>query len=133
MNKDDGYDAPKSPEAKQEHKGSFDPKTGISTVPVTKSSEAKPEAHEGPATKEEIVGHLQKLQAEHPGLNVKTSIMDYMKARGLTGSFEERAKIAAENGIHGYKGTAAQNIDLARRIREKYGKSEGDLPETIVL
>ena len=136
MSKDDGYEAPESSD-KPEHKESFDPKTRISTVPVTRTSgskpESKPEVHEGPATKEEIAAHLQKLQAEHPGLNVKTSIMDYMKARGLTGSFAERAKIAAENGIHGYKGTAAQNIDLARRIREKYGKSEGDLPETIVL
>ena len=59
--------------------------------------------------------------------------MDYMKARGLSGSFDERAKIAAENGIKGYRGTAAQNIDLARRIREKYGKDESDLPETLVL
>ena len=59
--------------------------------------------------------------------------MDYMKARGLSGSLDERKKIAAENGISGYYGSPAQNIDLARRIREKYGKSEGDLPETIVL
>lgn len=129
----EGDDASKT-DSKEPKKASFDEKTGASTVPVTKTSAPKSEpVREGPATKEEIAAHLQRLQAQHPGLNVKTSIMDYMKARGLSGSFAERAKIAAENGIHGYRGTAAQNIDLARRIREKYGKSEGDLPETIVL
>lgn len=50
--------------------------------------------------------------------------MDYMKARGLSGSLDERKKIAAENGISGYSGTAEQNIALAKRIQQKYGNSE---------
>lgn len=111
-------------------------KDGVSTVTPTvvdsrKAPEAKPQ--QAKASDAEIKAHLDRLQADHPGLNVKTSIMDYMKSRGLTGTYEERAKVAAENGIKGYRGTAAQNIDLARRIREKYGKDESNLPETLVL
>ena len=37
---------------------------------------------------------LEELQKKYPNLNVKESIVDYMKARGMDSSFENRSKLA---------------------------------------
>lgn len=109
-------------------------KTGASgTAGSDSTPERQAPAKSGPATKEQIASNLEKLQMENPGLHVKTSIMDYMKARGLSGSLDDRKRIAAENGIKGYSGLKEENIELYKRLLNKYGNSTGDLPETIVL
>jgi N-acetylmuramoyl-L-alanine amidase len=45
------------------------------------------------------------------------SIVDYLKSIGEDSSFENRKRLARENGINNYTGTAEQNIRLLRILR----------------
>ena len=45
------------------------------------------------------------------------SIVDYLKSIGVDSSMANRRKLAAENGISNYRGTAAQNTELLRKLR----------------
>lgn len=45
------------------------------------------------------------------------SIVDYLKSIGENPSFSNRSKLAAKYGIKNYKGTAAQNIQLLKKMR----------------
>lgn len=45
------------------------------------------------------------------------SIVDYLNANGVDSSFANRAKLAAQYGIRGYSGTAAQNIELLAKVQ----------------
>ncbi len=46
------------------------------------------------------------------------SIVDYLNSIGADSSFANRAKLAAQHGIRGYTGTAAQNLDLLAKIKK---------------
>src|SRR5690606_17615342 len=46
------------------------------------------------------------------------SIVDYLNSIGDNSSFANRAKLAAQHGIKGYTGTAAQNLDLLAKIKQ---------------
>lgn len=50
-------------------------------------------------------------------LNVNTSIVDNLKSKGIDSSFENRAKIAAANGITNYTGSYAQNVALLNKSK----------------
>lgn len=55
---------------------------------------------------------------KYAGGNKSTeSAVDYLKSIGQSSSFTNRAKIAKELGISGYKGTAAQNKQLLDKMR----------------
>jgi hypothetical protein len=45
------------------------------------------------------------------------SIVDYLKSHGYQNDFNSRAQLAARMGISGYRGTAAQNTDMLRRLK----------------
>src|SRR5690606_24749963 len=45
------------------------------------------------------------------------SIVDYLNSIGVDSSFANRAKLAAQHGIKGYTGTAAQNLELLNKLR----------------
>lgn len=47
----------------------------------------------------------------------EVSIVDYLHSRGMDSSFAARSKLAAQYGIPGYKGTAAQNLGLIGRLQ----------------
>ena len=47
-----------------------------------------------------------------------TSIVDYLKSEGQDSSFSARKKLAAQMGIQGYQGTAAQNSALLKQLRQ---------------
>ena len=47
-----------------------------------------------------------------------TSISEALKSVGADGSFSNRAKIAAKNGISNYIGTAAQNIEMLTLLKQ---------------
>lgn len=47
------------------------------------------------------------------------SIVDYLKSVGIDSSFANRSKLAKENGISGYTGTASQNIQLLNILKNK--------------
>ena len=46
------------------------------------------------------------------------SIANTLNAMGFDGSFDNRKKIAIKNGITGYKGTYAQNVQLMKLLKE---------------
>ncbi|WP_208560619.1 hypothetical protein [Marinilactibacillus kalidii] len=46
------------------------------------------------------------------------SIQKYLESIGEDGTYDNRAKLAAKYGIKGYKGTAAQNLQLLGIIRD---------------
>ena len=48
---------------------------------------------------------------------ISNSIVDYMKSIGRDSSYASRKKLAEENGITGYSGTAAQNMNLMRILK----------------
>ncbi|WP_437183302.1 N-acetylmuramoyl-L-alanine amidase [Shouchella miscanthi] len=45
------------------------------------------------------------------------SIVTYLNSIGVDSSFENRARLARQNGIQNYTGTAAQNTQLLQRLR----------------
>ena len=50
--------------------------------------------------------------------NQKTSsVVDYLKSIGQSSSFANRKKLATKHGIKNYKGTAAQNAQLLKKLR----------------
>lgn len=59
-----------------------------------------------------------------PSTNTATSIVDYLASKGINPSFANRAKLAAQHGIKGYTGTAAQNTALLSKLRS------GSVPNT---
>lgn len=52
------------------------------------------------------------------------SIVDYLKSVGQDSSYSARKKLAEQNGISGYKGTAQQNLSLLSKLRSG-GSSSG--------
>lgn len=55
------------------------------------------------------------------------SIVDYLKSIGQTGTYAERAKLAAQYGIQNYQGTASQNTQLLNTLR-----NAGGIQQTVV-
>lgn len=51
-------------------------------------------------------------------LNTETSIVDYLKSQGKDSSFAALAILARQHQISNYTGTAAQNIQLLRLLKE---------------
>ncbi|WP_077317564.1 N-acetylmuramoyl-L-alanine amidase [Virgibacillus proomii] len=45
------------------------------------------------------------------------SIVDYLKARGIDSSFNNRKRLAAKYGIKNYRGTASQNVALLNKLQ----------------
>ena len=45
------------------------------------------------------------------------SIVDYLKSIGVDSSYKNRKKLAKENGINNYSGTANQNLELLKKLR----------------
>ncbi len=56
------------------------------------------------------------------------SIVDYLKSNGQDSSYAARKRLASQQGITGYTGTAAQNISLLRSLQNgsKSAKSAGE-------
>jgi len=46
------------------------------------------------------------------------SVVDYMNNKGMDSSYSNRAKLAKQYGIANYKGTAAQNAQLLKKLKE---------------
>jgi hypothetical protein len=57
-----------------------------------------------------------------------SSIVDYLSSTGQASDFNTRAKLAAEQGITNYTGTAAQNTQLLNNLRS--GSTGTTTPET---
>ena len=49
------------------------------------------------------------------------SIVDGLKSAGVDSSFAYRKALAQQLGIHGYSGTAAQNLEMLRKLGAKVG------------
>lgn len=47
------------------------------------------------------------------------SIVDYLKSRGMDGSFDARRKLANQYGISNYSGTAKQNTSLLKTLQQQ--------------
>lgn len=68
---------------------------------------------------------LNKLRSGKPATtaadkkgDMKTnSIVDYLKSIGIDSSFANRKKLAVKHGIKNYTGTAAQNLQLLKKLR----------------
>jgi N-acetylmuramoyl-L-alanine amidase len=45
------------------------------------------------------------------------SLVDYLKSINVSSSFSNREKLAKQYGVKGYKGTAAQNVELLNKMR----------------
>ncbi len=50
-------------------------------------------------------------------LNTNTSIVDYLKSTGKDSSYTNRSKLASQNKINNYTGTASQNIQLLNILK----------------
>ncbi|MBM7717225.1 N-acetylmuramoyl-L-alanine amidase CwlA [Bacillus thermophilus] len=58
-----------------------------------------------------------------------SSIVDYLKSIGQDASYANRARLAAQYGISGYQGTAAQNMQLLNKMRA--GKTAAAYPKPV--
>lgn len=56
---------------------------------------------------------------------LSNSIVDYLKSTGADSSYAARQKLAEQNGITGYKGTASQNTQLLNALRSVSTGSSG--------
>lgn len=52
------------------------------------------------------------------------SIVDGLKSVGADSSYAYRKTLAEQLGIQGYSGTAAQNLELLRKLGEIWGEGE---------
>ena len=57
-------------------------------------------------------------------LNVKTSIVDYLKSKGQDSSYNARKKLASQYGITNYTGSAGQNTQLLSALQSQAAQSE---------
>lgn len=64
---------------------------------------------------ESIINNENNESSEYKG----NSIVDYLKSIGVDGGFKNRKKLAKENGINNYSGTAEQNLKLLEILRGK--------------
>lgn len=61
---------------------------------------------------------LKPTAADYPlTLPNANSIYDYLTAQGKSGSYASRKELAAQMGIKGYKGTAAQNLQMLQMLK----------------
>src|SRR5690606_2305544 len=64
--------------------------------------------------KQQTVAKQTQSKAVYTG----NSIVDYLNSIGVDSSFANRKKLAEKHGIKNYKGTAAQNLQLLRILRD---------------
>lgn len=89
-------------------------------IPATeRKSEAGSKVDMNSPDEKKAIASFEELKKENPNLNIAQSISDYMRARKLDSSFDNRAKLAKEFGIKNYMGTGAQNIELFKIIKEQ--------------
>lgn len=55
---------------------------------------------------------------------ISNSIVDYLKSIGQDSSYAARKKLAEENGITGYSGTAAQNMNLMQVLKNNQSEQK---------
>ncbi len=75
-----------------------------------------------------IENELKGSEVEKPTTNTASgytgnSLVDYLKSIGEDSSYSNRSKLAKENGISGYSGTAEQNTKLLGILREEKSTS----------
>lgn len=62
-----------------------------------------------------------------------TSIVDYLKQSGQDSSYAARKKLAEQNGISGYTGTASQNTKLLNALRSGSGQGSGNTSGQVTI
>ena len=62
-----------------------------------------------------------------------TSIVDYLKQSGQDSSYAARKKLAEQNGISGYTGTASQNTKLLNALRNGSGQGSGNTSGQVTI
>lgn len=68
-------------------------------------------------TAEQNLKLLEKLRGKKTSNYQGNSIVDYLKSIGVDSSYNNRKKLAKENGIKNYSGTAEQNLELLEKLR----------------
>lgn len=68
-------------------------------------------------------------QTQSKTIYTGNSIVDYLNSIGVDSSFTNRKKLAEKHGIKNYKGTAAQNLQLLRILRDG-AKPVGNVKKT---
>lgn len=68
-------------------------------------------------TAEQNLKLLEILRGKKTSNYQGNSIVDYLKSVGIDSSYSNRKKLAKENGINNYSGTAEQNLQLLKKLR----------------
>lgn len=68
-------------------------------------------------TAEQNLKLLEILRGKNASIYKGNSIVDYLKSVGVDSSYSSRKKLAKENGISNYTGTATQNLKLLEKLR----------------
>ena len=68
-------------------------------------------------TAEQNLKLLEILRGKKTSNYKGNSIVDYLKSIGVDSSYSNRKKLAKENGINNYSGTADQNLKLLEKLR----------------
>lgn len=91
------------------------------SLPSASVASAKPvpllSSIEGQQTVNTNANKLAKMETAYSG----PSIVDYLGSVGQANDFGSRSKLAAEKGIQGYTGSAAQNTQLLQMLRNVTG------------
>lgn len=94
-----------------------------------KPKEGAPSQQPNQAATQQNPNAPQKLLTYNPATN--PSVVDLLNSVGQASDFSSRSALAGQLGIQGYKGTAAQNQELAKKFTELYNsKSTTTAPQS---
>lgn len=102
---------------------------GYQETPEDLANKARMEA----ATKNIPIGlaNAPKTQPKYVTSYKGNSVQDFLTSAGQDGSYANRAKLALEQGITGYKGTAEQNLLLLSKLRGATSSTLASEPSTV--
>ena len=104
-----------------------EPAAEVTVEPVVS---AAPAFEEEPVDVSAILSAKANAHAED--LDWKTSVVDLLKLLDIDSSYGARKELAAELGINGYEGSAAQNLQLNKLVLRKLAENGGIVPAELI-
>jgi hypothetical protein len=82
----------------------------------------------------DVMGKLQKMAGDNPGLDWKVSIVDLLKLLGMDSSFSARKELATELGCPAdlMGDSAKMNTWLHKTVLQKIAENGGNIPQSLL-
>ena len=103
--------------------------------PMAVPDSAVPAPRPTPMAMVDVVGKLEKMASDHPGLDWKVSIVDLLKMLGIDSSLNARKELATELGCPADLmggDYAKMNIWLHKTVLQKIADNGGNIPQSLL-